>query len=288
MKFAQIILTLLLAIAASAATVHFMGAGSAANTVAEGAYDRILRTGTLRCGYFVWPPLTTKDPATGQLGGLTTEFSEKVAAALELKIEWVQELSFGTYIQDISSGRFDAECAQGWPTPARAKYTYYSLPFAYVPQVAVVRTGETRFDADRNTMAAASVRIATIDGESSQKTYRGKFSTATEVSLPQTAAPTDLILNVVTGKADATFIDKLTAVQYAQANPDTIKIVEYDPPIHLIELNFTLTQDDKLRQAIDVATRQFLYDGTVEALLRKYEPAPGTFVRVTGAYKPAN
>lgn len=278
MRFLGYILLIILAGAAGFAGQKL--AADYGSPTGESAYDRIVRTGVLRCGYFIWPPMTTKDPNTGQLGGLTTELTEKIADALELKVEWAQELGFGTYIQDIHNGRFDAECAQGWPNAIRGKYTYYSQPFAYVAQVAIVRADDTRFDGNMAALAAPGVRIATIDGESSQKSYQLKFATATEVSLPQNVPPTDLVLNVETNKADATLLDKLTAVQYVQANPGKVKIVEFDPPISLIELNFTLTQDDKLKQMIDVATRQFLYDGTIEALLQKYEPAPGTFLRV--------
>ena len=56
----------------------------------ETTYERVMRTRTIRCGYFVWPPFLTKDLNTGALSGLNYDVAEEMGKLLDLKIEWSQ------------------------------------------------------------------------------------------------------------------------------------------------------------------------------------------------------
>lgn len=53
---------------------------AAAETGKESAYECVMRTGTLRCGYILLPPEMNKDPNTGALSvipacvGMTSDF----------------------------------------------------------------------------------------------------------------------------------------------------------------------------------------------------------------------
>src|ERR1700722_20209029 len=60
--------------------------------VKESAYDRVMRTQTIRCGYVLRTPLLVKDPNTAQLSGLFYEYVENLGKALHLKIEWSEEM----------------------------------------------------------------------------------------------------------------------------------------------------------------------------------------------------
>lgn len=42
----------------------------------ESAYDRVMRTGTIRCGYFIWPPGFSIDPNVGKRSGFFTILSK--------------------------------------------------------------------------------------------------------------------------------------------------------------------------------------------------------------------
>jgi ABC-type amino acid transport substrate-binding protein len=64
----------------------------------ESAFDRILRTQTIRCGYVVYPPSIIKDPNTGRLSGIFYDITEKMGERLNLKIEWTEEVVFPTMI----------------------------------------------------------------------------------------------------------------------------------------------------------------------------------------------
>jgi ABC-type amino acid transport substrate-binding protein len=180
-------------------------------------------------------------------------------------------MAAATYLEDIRSGRYDAECAEGWPNAIRGKLAYYTKPYAFIPVVAVVRADDTRFTPENmKALNDPAITMATLDGETSQILARTRFPQAKELSLPQTVPTADQLMNVATGKADVMLTDTLTAKGFMDANPGKLKTVSYDPPIHVAALNFTLPQDDRLKNMLDVATDQLLANGTVEKILRPY------------------
>jgi len=59
----------------------------AADKEKESAFDRVMRTKTLRCGYTIYPPFFSKDPNTGEFSGLFHDFTEQIGKELGIKIE---------------------------------------------------------------------------------------------------------------------------------------------------------------------------------------------------------
>lgn len=51
----------------------------------ETTFERVLRTGVIRCGYPVWPPSNIVDPNTKILSGYSHDLTEAVADELSLK-----------------------------------------------------------------------------------------------------------------------------------------------------------------------------------------------------------
>ncbi|MGE3769538.1 MAG: substrate-binding periplasmic protein [Bdellovibrionales bacterium] len=284
MKFWQVLLTLILAAAVSWGVSEF-NRPAASDAGKETVYDRVVRTGTLNCGYFIWPPLHVKDPNTGAFSGISYEVTQEIGRVTGLKINWAGELAFSTYLTDIQSGRYDAECGQGWPNGVRGKLTFYSKPFGFIPLVAVVREGDMRFDSGPEKLNSPDVTLATMDGETGFMVARNRLPDANQVMLTQNSNSLDMIMNVVTNKADATLVDALTAEGFMRENPGKVRMVQYKEPLHLIALNFTLPQDEKLRSMIDVATDELLQSGAVEAIFKKYETTPGVIWRVGETYK---
>jgi len=285
MKFSHIILTIVLAAMVSLGVNHFQKPVSGTAATKESVYDRVMRTGTLNCGYFVWPPLHIKDANTGAFSGISYDMIMELAKSTGLQVNWAGELNFGTFVQDIHDARYDAECGQGWPNGLRGKLVYYSKPYAFIPLVPVVRANDLRFDGDSASLNSPAVKIATIDGETSAMVARSRLPQAMQVTLPQNAGATDIFMNVTSGKADATLTDALTAYGYIQANPGKLKIVHYEQPLHLVALNSTLPQDERLKNMFDVATDELLQNGTIEGILKKYEPVPGIIWRVNEVFE---
>lgn len=64
---------------------------------AESVYERVIKSGTLKCGYIPYPPAMIVDPNTGEKSGIFYEFMNEVGKRLSLKVEWVQESGWGTF-----------------------------------------------------------------------------------------------------------------------------------------------------------------------------------------------
>lgn len=95
----------------------------------ENAYERVMRTGELRCGYAMSPPNLEVDPNSGELTGLERDIWDEIGKELDLKILWTEEVGWGNYIEGLRTGRYDAFCNQAWPTPARLKKYNYGGPY---------------------------------------------------------------------------------------------------------------------------------------------------------------
>ncbi|MDD5586643.1 MAG: transporter substrate-binding domain-containing protein [Alphaproteobacteria bacterium] len=281
---------LLIAIVAAAMTLLVMRAvgmqeqGSAV-AKAESVYERVIRTRTVRCGYIIKPPFISKDPNTGKVAGLYVDFMEAFAEVTDLKIEWTSELNLGTYLEDLASGRYDMECAAGWQNAKRGQRAFYPQPYAYIPLIASVRPEDHRFDLDSAPMNSPEVRISTLDGDMAQFVRNIRFPKSQDISLPQTAAITDELLNVVTNKSDIALTDILTASKFLKNNPGSIRIIKHNPPLYMVALSLSLPPDIRLKQMADVATTQLLNTGKVEEILRKYETEPGQFLRVAHPFQ---
>ena len=70
-------------------------------------YDRVMRTKTLRCGYHTWAPYLVKDANSGAMSGIYFDYVEKLAASLNLKVEWAEEVGYGDLITALNGGRID-------------------------------------------------------------------------------------------------------------------------------------------------------------------------------------
>ena len=252
----------------------------------ESVHHRVIRTNTIRCGYFVWPPFFAVDPNTGGKSGIFYDVMEAMGKKLEIKIDWAQELNFGTYLEDLETGKYDMECTGGWPTATRGKFASYSNPLFYIPLVAFVRADDTRFDKNVNAANAPEIKVSVIDGENSQIIRRQQFPASTEISLPQNASPADMMMNVLTGKADITFTDMVFARQFMEQHQGKLKAIDPAHPLKVIPQNMTIkSEEPRFMDMINTASEDMLLDGTVDRILKKHEGVPPVFMRVSDPYQ---
>src|ERR1700722_11275546 len=73
----------------------------------ESLYDRVIRTGKIRCSYFVYNPICIKDPVTGKLSGIGVDALELVAKKLGLTVEYGEEVGLETLIEGLKTRRYD-------------------------------------------------------------------------------------------------------------------------------------------------------------------------------------
>lgn len=256
----------------------------AANTH-ETAYQRVMRTGTIRCGYFEEVPFTIVDPNTGKKSGIAVELAETVAAQLGLKVEWAEPIKFATIVTDLESGRYDAVCGSLFNMP-RGGRTDYTTPFIYMPSYGYVRPGEKRFSKDWNAVNDKNVTMAILDGEGSSTVAQRLYPQAKQYALPQVADISEMLLAVANKKADIAFVMPSVFAAFDKTNPGKLVPVKADRPFYVFSLSFGVNAGEtELKNMFDFMIRQLIVSGEMDSIIDKYEGQKGTFLRVHKPYQ---
>lgn len=273
-------LTIVIAIVASVATTKYFSTSPSGYTEKESTYERVMRTGTIRCGYALWGNYLQKDPNTGEFSGIIYDYVTTLAHNLSLKIEWTEEVGWGEAVAGLTHNRFDAWCAgMGW-NAERARKIDYTIPFMALKSGFYVRSDDNRFDSNIQRANQEDVTISLIEGEFYGKVLQRDFNKATHLALPQLSQISDVYENVSSGKADLTFNDTGSAYEYMRNNPGKLKEVKLDRPYLSVPLSITMKHDNHVfRRMLDVATQEMIDTGVVNAILRKYEIPENTLIR---------
>ncbi|MBI3442139.1 MAG: transporter substrate-binding domain-containing protein [Proteobacteria bacterium] len=250
----------------------------------ESAYDRVVRTKTLRCAYTSNASASAPDSGK-EFSDMFSELLTEMAQQLGLKIEWVKEVSYDALSAGFQAGRYDAVCGGYSEMPSRAWSSDFTKPFVFSPFVMYVRATETRFK-DLNDLNKNGISIATLDGEMSQIVVRSDFPMAQEKPFSGLAAATDRLEMVATGKADATPMESAIAEEYTAKNPGKIKqlggLLRMEGSTILIPHN-----EFALKNMLDTAIDAMLWNGVIEKIVKKHEKYPGTVLVPAPAYQPA-
>lgn len=251
----------------------------------ETAFERIMRTGTIRCGYWVAPPMIIKDPNTGKMSGAFVEYIEEMGKALGLKIDWAGEINLGTYLQDLNQGKFDAECSTGWPNALRGKQVEYTNPVGYLPLYVYVKADNKKFDNNLKGLDDPSIRFSGHDGGTNSLAQQKSFPKSRLLTVVGDAPQTEPLDMIKFGKADATMVTSFEGDNYMKGNPDVVRRVISDP-IRIVPINISVPAHEfRLVNMLNTATNELIYDGTIEALYTKYGVGPDTLLRVAKPYE---
>lgn len=253
----------------------------------ETAYDRVMQTKTLRCGYFIWPPHFQIDMKTGQKSGVYYDVIESLGRTLDLKIEWTQEYSFGTQIETLKSGKVDALCADGPWTRSALPYLDYTIPYYFVPGYLYGDKKNPKLSGIRDITAlnTENYTLTSIDGDGSESFTQELFPKIKRMSLPSTSDPSLMVQNILAGKADIMWNDPMTVRAFPKNQQDRLMILNGKKPIGVFPFVISVqkNQDDVLRmlnQGIDVMRDM----GVLDRIMKKYDFHEGDVFLPTAAY----
>jgi len=275
---------LLLVAAISVAGCGSQGGPSSATVT---VYDRVIEGGTIRSAYIIYPPGATKDPNTGKLSGISVETIEAAAMNLGLKIEWTEEVAWGSMIEGLLADRYDLVVSGIWPNASRAKQVDFSSPLFYSGIGAYVRPADVRrFGVGLSAINSPDFRVATIDGEMSDIIRRSQFPQSQADSLPQTADVSQLLLNVTQGKADVTFVEPYIALQFLAKNPGSITNLVPETPLRVFGNTVMFRRGQfEFKAMLNTAIEELLNNGDIDLLIEKYETFPGALYRTARPYR---
>lgn len=260
-----------IAVIAVILSLFALGNSSGSGVGSGGVLDKVVSSGTLRAGYIVYPPYIFKDAQTGELSGIFYDITNAVGKQLGVEVEWVEEAGYGTIATSLDAGRYDVY-AGIWPNVPRSKAITFTVPAYYDAVYAYARSGDHRFDNNLDSINSSNVKISTIDGELGDSIAKETFPNAQRVSLPQSAPFDQLSLQVITNKADITFLPPTPANLFLQSNPNTIRRISETPVrVYGATLGVKLGEIG-LRDALGVALNELANIGVVDKVLDRYDP----------------
>lgn len=248
----------------------------AADSLKESAFDRVLRTNTLRCGIVPWPPGIEIDPNTGAVKGPTKELFEGIIKLTGWKVQFVQ-VALGNGVEDLNSGKIDAMCSDGPWTITSIKFVDYTVPATYTPVMVYVRANETRFHSYADLDAPAAT-LAGIDGDISTDLALLRFPKAKLHTLTNMTDPAQMLMEVADSKEDAVILDPVTADHFMKNNPGKIKMLVPQAlavyPVGMSVKRGEAALQQTLNQAIEIANNI----GLLDTLFNNFDPISHKYI----------
>lgn len=277
----NLILPILAAVLATLATLHIAKpSGTAAEAAPQTtAYQRLLTTGTLKCGYNYWEPGIIKND-DGTLRGYVVDVINEVAKTGDFEVEWVGPIGWGNVAEELASGKIDMMCAGMWQSGLKAKRMVFSHPFSYEGVGAFIRKDEKRFTKLED-LNQPSVTLATIDSDNSAFIAKDNFPQAKILALPMGASDAELALAVSTGKADATFVSEGLAADFTKKNPGKITQLQPGTRLRLFGHTFVANAGEfQLIHFFETTLAELTNAGTIGHIIDKYPTYP--FIKPAG------
>ncbi len=242
-----------------------------AEVIEEGSvYERVIKTGVIRCGYGIYPPFMEQDPNTGAFSGVLYDYINMLGHRLGLKIEWTQEISMATYLQDLKVKKYDMECSGGWPNARRAREAEYTLPIAYLPVYLYTEEGNQKYDGNFDAINDPATRFVTMPGDYTEDYWREMVPQSTQASVDASASLTAMVMEVISGKADIVLWDAPSARKIMAELPGKLKRIDM-PPAKITPINIGLRKGEiMMKNMIDEATQEMLFDGAIDRILTRY------------------
>ena len=239
---------------------------------ADEVFNRVMKTKTINCGYFIWPTNIQKDANTGKLSGMNYDAMEAMGKTLGLKINWAMEVNPGEINAALNANKIDVMCATMWPSPARfsdttftSRVEFYSLMFP------IVRSDDHRFDKGLAAVNNKSIKVTGIEGDVTSDVAVEKLPNSTKAFLGASASPAEMLMQITTKKADVLFIDRGAVNEFSKTNPDVLKVVDQNGPVRVFgEHIMVKLGEHNLRNILDMAMLQLTNDGYFEELTKKY------------------
>lgn len=270
----NILVAVLVAVIAAFATVKITvpqnTAPVTAETKKESVYDRVMRTGVVRAGYYPWPTYFDVDPNTKVVTGSSIELCDAVFKMIGLKVEYV-EIS-ANIVQDLDTGKIDTRCADSPWALQTIKYLDYTSAFYAIPNYFVVRADENRFTT-LSDMGKKEIRFIGLDGDISTEYVQNHFPNATLMTYPIFTDTSQLMLNIATNKADAMILDPAIMATFNAENAGKLKILFQEKPVMLSPIGFSVKKgEEKWFRTLDYAVQMAHRSGLIDPILDHYDP----------------
>lgn len=250
------------------------------------AFDRIMAKKELRCGYVNYPPLLSKDPNTDEFSGIGVDIVKRVAEILDVKITWAEEVTWATYIEGLRTNRYDMLCTLDFFLPAYAGKLEMTSPVFYTGIGVYKRPDDARFPEGFRDFNKKDISISAIDGSLSMLIKNSDYPDATLVSMPNTTDYSFILSNIVSKKADVTFVERSVGNDFLKKNPGALVNIAETKPLRIYPYFIPVDLGEaKLKSTLEGIISLMLNNGEIDKILDKYEQGTPSFYRVVKGYQ---
>lgn len=177
-----------------------LAVGMQSNAAAQTpALQEIKQRGELKVGWATFYPYIYRDPKTNELNGFAADFMVAMAAALNVKLVWVED-SWATLTAGLQSKKFDMTLPGVAITLPRAEAVTFSGPVARMPLGLLVVKKEGQNYQSWMDLDQPGKKITTTLGSVVDLFATKRF---TKAEIIRVKAGPDSIAQLLAGKADA-------------------------------------------------------------------------------------
>lgn len=256
----------------------------------ETAFERVMRTGVIRCGYYVFPPVTNRDPNTNEMSGFSVDMMNILAERASLKIEWTEEVTFGNWVPAMQANRFDVVCTPMWPDLPQAKVVSFTHSLFYAGKYPAVLEKNPRIN-PKMTIKNLNNETFTFVAQEGNVTLNTTKNTVPNAKLYVLSANADggeFYQALATKKADAVITDANGIGQWNTNNPENKMIfLDISHPVSIQQFPLVVKRGESdLLEFLNLAIDEMNNAGEIDKILYKWEPEPGkTYLRVANPAK---
>jgi ABC-type amino acid transport substrate-binding protein len=261
-------------------------AAPAGTAQAQSVYNKVITSGVITACYLEYPPAIIKDPNTGKLSGIFYDALNKAASNMGLKVSWSVEEGWADLIPSLNAGKCDIIGSPAWSNSARAAGAEFSVPLYYSAINAYVRTDDNNFNGNPFIANDTQYTVMDEDGETSQVIVGQMFPKAKEVTVPQNADLSLMLLDVVDKKADMTFVEASIANQFLATHPGSLKNADPNKPVAVYGNIYLIKKGEfEFQTMINNAMNELLGNGYISQLIMQYgKQYPGGFYTDAAPY----
>lgn len=250
----------------------------------ETGYERVMRTKTLRCGYFAWAPYLIKDANTGKFSGAGHDIIEAMAGGMGFKVDWSLEVAPNDIVAAFNANKIDAHCLTIFEILPRAAVMDFVGPLGYAAIYAYVRGDETRI-ASLGDIDNPEYTISVLEGEGESALAHARFTKAKFFEAPSSGTSSDKYTNVTAKKADIVITEAQSVLTFLEQNPGALKRAT-DETLGVFPLVFAVKKGDtQLKETLNQAYHVLQSTGEVDAIWQKYNIADDVVLRPFQPYK---
>ncbi len=246
-----------------------IAAAPASAQTKESYWQKVQKAGVLRCGAAVSPPLTMRDPATGQWSGAFSELCKQWGDALGVKTEFV-DTTWDNIVAGLQAGKWDISEALN-RTPTRAMAVSFSIPAMPYQISLAYNKNDPKVPADFKSVAdidQPGITLTVMSGTAQDKAISAAIKKATILRLP---GNDETRMAIISKRADILVDQSDTNMLFVQANPDWATQVMPTPALTKQGVGFGLPYDLSYQdiEAFNIFIQEKLDTGQMDELLRQ-------------------